>query len=69
MNPVDIAASHDQAHPKHNFHFAQILATILMGVEDAAKVTAAPSMLQNPLVLAQFIQGFASIWKTGTPQQ
>ena len=50
-----------------NNKFGQILATILLGLEDALAVRSQPSILLNPTVLSDVISGFTSIWITAAP--
>lgn len=48
----------------HSNHLGQILATVLLGLEDGLAVISQPSVLLNSNVLAGIISGFTSIWLT-----
>lgn len=68
---LNIAASQDTTHPQHNFHLAQILATVFLGLTTYAAVQkgGAKQTLTDPATLAQVAEGFTNIWVTQPPTQ
>ncbi len=55
-----LLASKDVSHPKHHFSLGQVLATLVLGAEDAFAAYKSPDHI--PDAINEFVSGFVAIW-------